>query len=135
MNERERKTIRYTLCSQRTETAEGRRKALKLQRRRKMQVRWLTAAAVLFLAAGFLSILSAASTVQADDAEQLYKYYTDVRVEHGDTLYSIAESNISRGYDSIDDYLKEIRPINSVYTDDIYYGQTLVVPYYSEELK
>lgn len=106
-----------------------------IRRRQVMRCKCMIALCTLLISIGAAAAIFGDLTVKADDAKQLYKYYTDVRVERGDTLYDIAAANMSEGYDSIQDYLKEVRIINSVYTDDIYYGQTLVVPYYSEELK
>lgn len=106
-----------------------------IRRRQVMRCKCMIALCALLISIGAAASIFGELTVKADDTKQLYKYYTDVRVERGDTLYDIAAANMSEGYDSIQDYLKEVRIINSVYTDDIYYGQTLVVPYYSEELK
>lgn len=64
-----------------------------------------------------------------------YKYFTEVRVTNGMTLWDIARKYISAEYESVDDYIKEVKEINSIYTDEIYYGQSLMVPYYSSELK
>lgn len=65
---------------------------------------------------------------------QTYKYYTDVRVQRDDTLWSIAEEYMTEEYKSIDEYVREVQKINHV-GNVIEYGQCLMVPYYSEELK
>ncbi len=65
---------------------------------------------------------------------QTYKYYTDVRVQRGDTLWSIAEEYMTEEYKSIDEYVHEVQRINHV-GNMVEYGKLLVVPYYSEELK
>ena len=64
-----------------------------------------------------------------------YKYFTEVRVSNGMTLWDIANRYISSEYESVDDYIEEVKEINSIYTDEIYYGPSLMVPYYSVERK
>ena len=62
-----------------------------------------------------------------------YKYYASIPVEEGDTLWSIAETHMGAHYDSVDDYIKELRQINSLSGEKITTGMYLVVPYYSTE--
>lgn len=62
------------------------------------------------------------------------KYYTDVRVGRGDTLWSIAQEYITGEYPSMNAYIRELQEINGLGMD-LQYGQILVVPYYSEEKK
>lgn len=76
-------------------------------------------------------------SIRSDATEDAgaYKYFTEVRVSKGMTLWDIANRYISSEYESVDDYIKEVKEINSIYTNEIYYGQSLMVPYYSTELK
>ena len=64
-----------------------------------------------------------------------FKYYTSVTVEAGETLWSLADEYID--YDYYKDknkYISEVRTINHLDDDyTIIAGQTLIVPYYSEE--
>lgn len=64
-----------------------------------------------------------------------YKYYTDVRVEVNDTLWGIASDYYSSDYKNMTQYVKEIMEINDLHSDTVSYGQVLVIPYYSSELK
>lgn len=59
--------------------------------------------------------------------EKCYRY---IEVETGDSLWSIAEEYMSEEYDSIDDYIDEVKQINNIKSDKIYRGATLVIPYY-----
>ena len=36
-------------------------------------------------------------------------------------------------YDSLNDYIEEVKQMNALANDDITYGQCLIVPYYSNE--
>ena len=64
-----------------------------------------------------------------------FKYYTRVTVEVGETLWSLADEYID--YDHYKDknkYIYEVQSINHLDDDcTITAGQTLIVPYYSEE--
>lgn len=62
------------------------------------------------------------------------KYYTDIRVDRGDTLWDIASRYITDDYKSMNAYIREIRQINHLGMD-LQYGQILVIPYYSYEMK
>ncbi len=79
------------------------------------------------------SVLSNRSQAQAQ-RQPLYKYYTDVRVHRGDTLWSIAREYMTDGYASTAEYIKEIKEINQLGAE-LQYGQLLLIPYYSDERK
>ena len=64
----------------------------------------------------------------------LYNEYFN-RVEYGDTLWSIAQEYVDYHYDSILEYVNEVRSINHITGDIIREGQTLIVPYYSTVYK
>ena len=61
---------------------------------------------------------------------QRTKYYTGIQIEEGDSLWSIAEEYISDEYDSIQEYIKELKRVNQLEYDTIYSGQYLIVSYY-----
>ncbi len=74
--------------------------------------------------------------VSAQDNDILHKYYTSVTVQPGDSLWSIAEENYVLGYDSPTDYIEEVMHINHLDDEnEIISGSSLVIPYYSEEIK
>lgn len=59
------------------------------------------------------------------------KYYTCISIDADDTLWSIADTYITDEYNSINQYIDEVKSINNLTSDKIYYGATLVVPYYA----
>lgn len=74
--------------------------------------------------------------VNAQNDEILHKYYTSVTIEPGDTLWSIADTNYADGYDNHSDYIKEVMHINHLESSEqIISGTSLVIPYYSYEIK
>lgn len=64
-----------------------------------------------------------------------HKYYTSVEIESGSSLWEIAEEYMTEEYDSVEDYIKEVKQINHLTEDLIYEGAYLCVPYYSSEIK
>lgn len=64
-----------------------------------------------------------------------YKYYTSIRVEAGDTLWSIADQYLCEQIGSHEEYIREVMKMNGMKSSDIRTGETLTVFYYSTEIK
>lgn len=71
----------------------------------------------------------------SNDNHPVNKYYTSITVEDGDTLWDIADEYIS-GY-NVDkaDYVNEISELNNLSDGNIHAGQSIVVAYYSRDVK
>lgn len=81
-----------------------------------------------FLFGGFFS--------QASDLEHKisYKYYKSVEIMPGDTLWDIAREHAdTENYMNTNDYIKEIKRMNSLKSNTIHAGSYLIIPYYSDE--
>lgn len=109
------------------------RRALRLRRekRRKMLVMSVAVAATLcmiVICAAFYGAIKA-------DASSGYKYYTDIVVEPGDSLWTLAEEYVDYDhYRDINCYINEVRSINHLAEEScLTAGQILIVPYYSAE--
>jgi len=87
--------------------------------------------AIIFLAS--ISFYTISSAKASSDTVK-YKYYTILEVRTNDTLWSIAEEYIDYDkYDSVKDYIHEVKNINHLENDVIKSGSRIVIPYYSEE--
>lgn len=65
-----------------------------------------------------------------------YKYYTNIEIQPGDTLWDLAEDYMGDQYESRAVYVAEVRQINGIAdSDSIVSGQYLIMPYYSAEYK
>lgn len=64
-----------------------------------------------------------------------YKYYTDMTVTAGDTLWSIASEYAREDKISVSDYIEQIQAINNLNSSTIHPGDTLTIFYYSSEVK
>ncbi len=89
----------------------------------------LTAAALIIIC----SMLSGTIRAQAASTEPSYKYYKSIRIQKGDTLWSIAGSYMTAEYEDIDAYIREICALNHIEDSEIHYGQYITVPYYSSD--
>ena len=83
-----------------------------------------------------MAMLFVSFSTEANDKEHpaFYKYYKSIEITSGDTLWSIANANFDPiHYNSADDYVAEIKRMNSLFSDEIVAGSYLIVPYYSSE--
>ena len=90
----------------------------------------------LALALGILfgSFLSRAQTQEPEAT--YYKYYANVRIQPGDTIWDLAADYMDENYESREEYIREVKELNSLSdTNSIVSGQYLILPYYSTEYK
>ena len=87
---------------------------------------------IAFFAVCYFSIKSSANTGNDDMS---FKYYTQITIANGDTLWTIADDYIDYSkYRDKAEYVAEVQSINNLNdTCDIRSGQTLIMPYYSSE--
>ncbi|MBS6395662.1 MAG: LysM peptidoglycan-binding domain-containing protein [Clostridiales bacterium] len=120
----------------RTEIRRVRRaKALRQQkaRRKLFLIFFLTIVVMFGIGVGFGTLLTRA---EEPEKEPAYKYYTDIEIQKGDTLWDVAEAYMdSSYYMEKSDYINEVMSINRMVTDQLTTGQKLIVPYYSTQVK
>lgn len=92
----------------------------------------LAIAMVLFFTISYHAIISHATEA---DCEISYKYYKSIEINHGDSLWSLAETYAGEQYASTQDYIDEVMHINHLSDESLIAGQFLIVPYYSTEFK
>ncbi len=86
----------------------------------------------LILTAGLLIIFLLGSGTIAASAGQKEKevYYTSVRIESGDSLWSLAKKYAPE-YADIKAYVDTLKEVNQIRRDDrLVPGQILIIPYY-----
>ncbi|MDE7207571.1 MAG: LysM peptidoglycan-binding domain-containing protein [Lachnospiraceae bacterium] len=108
------------------------------RRRRQLQVRRNICMLVLsVMAVVLLSVFVISISTQASDLKHTakYKYYKSIEVSKGDTLWSIAKENMDTDhYKNVQEYVNEIKTMNSIKSDHIMSGSSLIIPYYSSGL-
>lgn len=99
--------------------------------RKKVLLFFLTLIVMFGVGVGFGTLLAKAEEPETDS---MYKYYTSIKVEPGDTLWDLAELYMDdKHYDTRMDYIYEVININHMMTDRLTAGKKLIIPYYSDE--
>ncbi len=62
--------------------------------------------------------------------ESLNKYYKSIRIDEGDSLWSLASVYSYEGYQNEDEFIAEVKSVNHLHSDCIHSGEYIVVPYY-----
>ena len=93
----------------------------------------------LFLFAASIMILSCLLgktlvTASGEERESGYdRYYTNIEIRPGDSLWSIAERYRSNSGMEIRQYISELKEINGLVSDSIEAGDSLTVVYYARQ--
>ena len=99
--------------------------------RRKCMMLVMTICLILICTVSYHGLQLNASTV---DEEVNFKYFTNITVEYGETLWDIADEYIDyKEYKNKAEYIAEVQRMNHLEDDKIKAGQHLIVPYYSTE--
>ncbi len=111
----------------------GKRRKMKTSRHRLI----LSVVIVVFTAIGCLQFGQLSSDAHGNATEDpvSFKYYKSIEIEDGDTLWGIAEEYMGDDYDSVQEYIAELKDINQLVTDDIQSAKYLTVVYYDSEFK
>jgi Predicted periplasmic solute-binding protein len=88
----------------------------------------------MILSVSFGAFLSEATETEQDN-KQLYKYYTNIQIQKGDTLWAIANEYAVGDIISNKDYVEQVKKINSILNDDIRAGDYITIFYYSADKK
>lgn len=68
------------------------------------------------------------------EAEQMHKYYTNIQIRKGDTLWSIADEYMDdEHYKNRQEYILEVMRMNHMTDSRLTAGKRLIVPYYAEK--
>ena len=118
------------------EMSERRIRNNKIRRRRERRKNILLfVMTVCFVISLFFSAGSILSNAKDHEEPVEYKYYASIPVESGDTLWSIAADHMGTHYDSPQEYIREVKQMNSLRNEDIQEGMYLIIPYYTTEFR
>jgi len=84
-----------------------------------------------FLSLAVAGLISVCGTTLASAApyHEYVRYYTSIRIEQGDTLWSIAQE-YKLDSESTRDYVDEVMEMNSLSSEQITAGKSLMIYYY-----
>lgn len=83
----------------------------------------------------FIGFFISRASASEKAPEKVFKYYTSIKIQEGDTLWSIAEQYMGEEYESVQDYIDELKFMNRLSSDQIIEGRYLTVSYYSCEYR
>lgn len=116
MTEREQRNIRW-----------------KQQRKKEIRNRWILLIIILWMTIAFAIVFHAMVSRAESNQEQLKsKYFTSIKVEYGDSLWSIAKHFMGEEYHSEQSYIAEVIRINHLENTSLKIGQSIIIPYYAE---
>ncbi len=64
--------------------------------------------------------------------KQKIECFTSIRINSGETLWSISKRYYSNEYQSVNHYIKKIMELNHMTSDKVLEGTYLIIPYYTE---
>lgn len=105
--------------------AAKKRAAIRRRRARRVRTNILIALIIVAIFAGMGAVFFTTYAKATDSVVE--KYYTQIMVEEGDSLWSIAMEYMPADYDDINDYIKEIKRLNHISGDIVMAGYTLTV--------
>lgn len=82
---------------------------------------------------GFLSVNLGIIEATEDEKSKGKKYYSSIYIEHGDTLWSIAKKYANEEYETIEEYIEELKQMNGLENERIIAGNYLTISYYSNK--
>lgn len=103
----------------------------KIRRKKQLIKRYLLLAATLIIISlSSIFVFSFNVKAESSDSAHYIKYFKSVVVTANDSLWAYANDN---AIDSTDKYIKEVKRINHLDSDEIYVGMNLIIPYYLDE--
>lgn len=123
------RTYNNNISARANESLTKREKTVKLQKRAILISLVMIVSLIILLGSSIHALAN------SSDNRPVNKYYTSITVENGDTLWDIADEYIS-GYDiDKNDYIAEVSVLNNLSEDEIHAGQSIVVAYYTRDVK
>ena len=113
---------------------ERRARALRKQREKRKMILLivLTLVVIFVIGMGFGSMITRA---KEPAAPAMYKYYANVEIQDGDTLWDLAGDYMDAAhYENRVDYINEVMTINGMHDTCLIEGRKIILPYYSDEL-
>lgn len=122
-----------TLSVRHSRTCNRRRRAVVARQKRTLFIVSATLILGIFLALS-MGRMSAHATGAVQSGNSSYRYYKEVRIENGDTLWSIAKAYTDGSISAITECMEDICSINHLGKyDTLKSGNYIIVPYYSSD--
>lgn len=96
--------------------------------KKKIKFTLFTSILVLFLS---ITLFSMKANAASNDMKHEYKYFRSITVNSNDTLWDYA--TMYSKDDNYKAYIKEVKKINHLGSNEIHQGMRLIIPYYSND--
>lgn len=104
------------------------KKPLKMQR-----IVQFALAVLVVLCCGLILFHKTVSTASSENPCE--KCYKSIEIQKGDSLWSIAQNYCSKEWNSIPDYIEEVKQFNGLHQDELTAGNYIAIPYYVDKNK
>ena len=101
-----------------------------MRRRRLVRRQFLTGCFIMLLFVTILTGRSMLTTMAEEEPVTVSPYYRSVEIKEGDSLLNIARQYKKGSHMYTEEYVKELKRMNSLRSDTIHKGQFLTVVYY-----
>lgn len=113
---------------------ERRARALRKQREKRKMILLIVLTLVVIFVIG-MEFGSMITRAKEPAAPAMYKYYANVEIQDGDTLWDLAGDYMDAAqYEDRMDYINEVMTINGMHDTCLIEGRKIILPYYSHEL-
>lgn len=107
----------------------------RISKKKYYRVLWLRRIGILavsiVLALTFSIFMAEKANAEESTDDVFYKYYQAVEIEEGDSLWEYAREY--RHQETYASYIQEVMQINHMSNDHLVSGETIILPYYSNE--
>lgn len=100
------------------------------RRQRKIRSHRIAILVVALVVAMAVLIFQKNNSIKVSAQSDKELYYKSIQVREGDTLWSIAEENMTDEWNSTRSYVDAIKKLNQKNSDSIYAGMYISIPYY-----
>ena len=101
-----------------------------MRRRRLVRRRFLMGCFIMLLFVTILTGRSMLTSMAEEEPMTASPYYRSVEIKEGDNLWNIARQYKKGSHMITEEYIKELKKMNSLRSDTIHKGQLLTVVYY-----
>lgn len=105
----------------------------RIRRQRELRQHIIICVISVLLVFALVFIFSNIKSEASNKSDQiLYKHFTSIQVQYGDTLYSIADRYVCESKNTVSSFIKEVKYMNDIENPDyLVAGSYILIPYYS----
>lgn len=105
----------------------------RIRRQRELRQHIIICIISILLIVTLVFLFGSSKSIASNKSDQiLYKHFTSIQVQYGDSLSSIADTYVNDKVNSVDSFINEVVYMNDISNPDyLVAGTYIIVPYYS----